>query len=87
MTVDGFVSHLALAYRRPCVTLFGPTNANHWHLATEWSEAVYEGNDPATKNKSLDAVPAARVIECANRWLEKLKRAPVAPPLAPNAGS
>jgi ADP-heptose:LPS heptosyltransferase len=87
MTVDGFMSHLALAYRKPCVTLFGPTNANHWHLGTEWSEAVYDGGDPAAKNKSLDAVPAERVVERVNRWLEKLSPAPASPLHAPSADS
>jgi ADP-heptose:LPS heptosyltransferase len=87
MTVDGFISHLALAFRKPCVTLFGPTNANHWHLATEWSEAIYEGNNPAAKSKSLEGVPTNRVIESTDRWLERVMRAPIDPPPAPSAGS
>lgn len=87
MTVDGFMSHLALACRKPCVTLFGPTNANHWHLATEWSEAVYDGDNPAAKNKSLEAVSASRVVERAGCWLDKLRRAPAPLRPEPSAGS
>jgi ADP-heptose:LPS heptosyltransferase len=30
-TVDGFASHLATAFQKPCMTIFGPTNVNHWH--------------------------------------------------------
>lgn len=87
MTVDGFMSHLALAFRKPCVTLFGPTNANHWHLATEWSEALYAGDNPAAKNKRLEAISAERVIECAARWLGQLKQAPTLRRPEPSAGS
>lgn len=87
ITVDGFISHLAMAFRRPCVTLFGPTNANHWHLTTEWSEALYAGENPAAREKSLEAVSAERVIECAARWLEKIRRAPIPRWSEPIAGS
>lgn len=87
VTVDGFMSHLALAYRKPCVTLFGPTNANHWHLETEWSQAVYDGNNPAAKNKNLEALSAQKVIEYVNQWLEKLKKGSVPPRSQPSACS
>lgn len=72
LTVDGFMSHLALAYRKPCVTLFGPTNANHWHVASDWSEAIYDGDKASAKTKTLEAIPAARVIEAAERWLARM---------------
>lgn len=87
MTVDGFMSHLALAFRKPCVTLFGPTNANHWHLTTPWSEALYAGDNPAAKNKSLEALSADIVIECAARWLVKLRQAPIPQRLEPTVGN
>ncbi len=73
LTVDGFMSHLALAYRKPCITLFGPTNANHWHLATQWSEAIYDGEKASAKTKTLEAIPAVRVIESAGRWLSQAR--------------
>ncbi len=56
LTVDGFVSHLAQAYRRPCVTLFGATNANHWHIETEHSKAVFEGENPLSKTKTMEGI-------------------------------
>lgn len=72
MTVDGFMSHLALAYRKPCTTLFGPTNANHWHITTEWSEAIYAGDKASAKDKTLEAILVSRVTEAAERWLRRL---------------
>lgn len=71
LTVDGFMSHLALACRKPCLTLFGPTNANHWHTASEWSEAIYDGDKASAKTKTLEAIPAVRVMEAAERWLAR----------------
>ncbi len=88
LTVDGFMSHLALAYRKPCVTLFGPTNANHWHAASEWSEAIFDGDQASSKTKTLDAMPASRVTDAVERWLGTLSgRAPASPLPLPSAGS
>lgn len=60
LCVDGFISHLAMAYRRPCVTVFGPTNASHWHLTTPWS-AVVQGR-PAQGKPRMGDVSAADMM-------------------------
>lgn len=69
LTVDGFVSHLAQAYRKPCVTLFGATNANHWHIETDHSKAVFEGSDPRSKTKTMEGIPVERVWSVAEPML------------------
>ncbi len=70
LCVDGFVSHVAMAFRRPCVTLFGPTNVNHWHLATPISEAI------STKlgipgDKTAEDTACQDLMSRADRWLAK----------------
>lgn len=57
LCVDGFVSHVAMAYRKPCVTVFGPTQVHHWHLNTPWSAAV-QGRPAQGKPQMSDATPA-----------------------------
>lgn len=34
LTVDGFASHLASAFNKPVLSLFGPTDPSHWHYPT-----------------------------------------------------
>jgi ADP-heptose:LPS heptosyltransferase len=68
LCVDGFVSHLAMAFRRRCITLFGPTNVNHWHLTTPHSEAVFAGCD-GKGNRHLANVTSLEMIERINPWL------------------
>jgi ADP-heptose:LPS heptosyltransferase len=71
LCVDGFVSHLAMAFRRKCVTLFGPTNVNHWHLSTPCSEAVFARRDGKGKLQTAN-VASHEMIECIKPWLGAL---------------
>lgn len=71
LCVDGFVSHVAMAYRKPCITVFGPTNVNHWHLNTPWSAAVQ--GDSAQRKPQMADVSAADMIPPLERLLA-LKR-------------
>lgn len=74
-TVDGFVSHLALAFRRPCLTLFGPTNVNHWHYACPSTCAVYPGNDPgAAKGRNITDITIDAMQEKSEAWLRAINR-------------
>lgn len=69
--VDGFVSHVAMAYRKPCITIFGPTNVNHWHLDTPWSAAV-QGR-PAQGKPQMSDVSAPAMFPHLGRLLEQSK--------------
>jgi ADP-heptose:LPS heptosyltransferase len=73
LAVDGFVSHLASAFRRPCMTFFGPTNVNHWHLTTPMSRAVFPGDDPgAAKGRQImDLVSEGLPIQVED-WLKQV---------------
>jgi ADP-heptose:LPS heptosyltransferase len=62
LAVDGFVSHLASAFLRPCMTFFGPTNVNHWHLPTPMSSAVFLGS-------YLGVAKAPQIIDLASESL------------------
>ena len=71
LCVDGFVSHLAMAFRKKCITLFGPTNFNHWHLTTPCSVAVFAGGD-RTENSHITDVTSLEMIDKINLWLGQL---------------
>lgn len=74
-TVDGFVSHLASAFRRPCLTLFGPTNVNHWHHTSPSTCAVYPGNDPgAAKGRQVADITIDTMLERSAAWLRAINR-------------
>lgn len=72
LAVDGFVSHLAAAFRRPCVTLFGPTNVNHWHLSTPWACAVYTGDPGAAKKRTMDSITVEHMLSQTEGWLKEI---------------
>lgn len=73
-TVDGFVSHLASAFRRPCLTLFGPTNVNHWHFASPITCAAYPGSDPgAAKGRKINDISIEAMLERSDAWLHQVK--------------
>ncbi|MBE2285084.1 MAG: glycosyltransferase family 9 protein [Prosthecobacter sp.] len=73
LAVDGFVSHLVSAFGRPCMTFFGPTNVNHWHLTTPISRAVFPGIDPgAAKGRRIaDLVPEELPVQVED-WLKQV---------------
>jgi len=59
LTVDGSASHLAAAFGTPAVTLFGPTNPDHWHRPGPQHLAVCApvGGDPAPILRDFDPAP------------------------------
>ncbi len=74
-TVDGFVSHLATAFRHPCMTLFGPTNVNHWHFAAPTTCALYAGGDPAAaKGRKITDITIDSMLERSEAWLRGINR-------------
>lgn len=40
LCIDGSATHLAAAFKRKSVTLFGPTNSTSWHATTERSRLI-----------------------------------------------
>jgi ADP-heptose:LPS heptosyltransferase len=65
LTVDGSASHIAAAYQRKCVTLFGHTSPMHWHRETGHSRAVTTGKilgEPCAKLKLLPEEPVIAAV-------------------------
>jgi ADP-heptose:LPS heptosyltransferase len=71
VTVDGSASHLAQAFARPTVTLFGPTQDQRWHYATTLNECLTARQFSADqKNGPASLVPVASVIEALMRIMQ-----------------
>jgi ADP-heptose:LPS heptosyltransferase len=69
LTPDGSASHIAAAFRRKCVTLFGHTDATHWHRETAYSRAIITGNIIGKPFPRLEFLPEEPVIEAViNLW-------------------
>lgn len=60
LTIDGAASHLAQAFSRPSVTLFGPTSLANWHRPSKDNVAVQAAADKEgnrhMRDLSVDAV-------------------------------
>jgi ADP-heptose:LPS heptosyltransferase len=63
LTVDGAISHLAQALKRPCLTMFGPTNPIHWHYDSQLSVALWAGDYSVDKKPHLDALPNGDIVD------------------------
>jgi ADP-heptose:LPS heptosyltransferase len=64
VTVDGSASHLAQAFGRPVVTIFGPTQDQRWHFSTPKHKHLAARNFcPEGKEGPAALVPTAAVIE------------------------
>ena len=64
LCVDGSSSHLAAAFRRPAVTLFGPSNPLHWHFPAPYSQAL-DARDFVRENKpAASKIPPEAVVDC-----------------------
>lgn len=73
LAVDGFVSHLVSAFGRPCMTFFGPTNVNHWHLTTPLSRAVFPASDPgAAKGRQIMDLELENLPTQVEDWLKQV---------------
>ena len=64
LCIDGSATHIAAAFRRPCVTLFGPTNPLHWHYHSTLSTLIdarrfVDHHNPPTASIPVEPVTAA----------------------------
>ena len=65
LTVEGSASHIAAAFERRCLTLFGHTNAVCLHRETAYSRAVLTGDVIGIESARLFLLPHEPVIEAA----------------------
>jgi ADP-heptose:LPS heptosyltransferase len=65
LTIDGSASHIAAAFRRRCLTLFGHTNARCLHRETAYSRALVTGDLIGIQSSRLLLLPHEPVIEAA----------------------
>lgn len=63
LTVEGSAGHIAAAFKRRCLTLFGHTNAVCLHRETAYSRAVLTGDVIGTESPRLFLLPPEPVIE------------------------
>lgn len=72
LCIDGSVTHIAAAFRRPCVTLFGPTNPVHWHSPSEHTELVSARQFTNEAPYSMSDIPIDAVVKSAlNLWAQE----------------
>lgn len=69
VTVDGSASHLAAAWQRPCVTLFGPTDPVEWHSPRP-NQIALHGDRPCIADRFAGDVTPARAAEAAGSALK-----------------
>jgi ADP-heptose:LPS heptosyltransferase len=62
LTVDGSASHIAAAFQRKCVTLFGHTDPAHWHWPTEYSRSILTSKIVGVPNAKLVLLPEEPVV-------------------------
>jgi ADP-heptose:LPS heptosyltransferase len=63
LTPDGSASHIAAAFKRRCITLFGHTDSTHWHRETAFSQAIITGNIIGKAFPRLELLLEEPVIE------------------------
>jgi len=61
VTVEGSAGHIAAAYKRKCVTLFGHTSLTHLHRSTAYSRAIDTGEILGERCR-LERLPEEPVI-------------------------
>ncbi len=77
LSCDTAVVHLAAAFRRPQVALFGPTNPYHWRprheraviLSAAQPETPLTTFDPKMKGAATEHIPTTTVLRAAERLL------------------
>jgi hypothetical protein len=71
VTVDGSASHLAQAFGRPVVTIFGPTQDQRWHYATPRHECLSARHFSIDKkNAPASLVPVSSVMDALARVIQ-----------------
>jgi ADP-heptose:LPS heptosyltransferase len=61
LCVDGSAGHIAAAFGRPTLTLFGPSNPVHWHWPTARHRRVSALDYSNERHPSADAVPPTAI--------------------------
>jgi ADP-heptose:LPS heptosyltransferase len=61
LCIDGSATHLAAAFQRPSVTLFGPTNSSEWHYNSEFSRLIDARHFTDSPAPGTDAIPVDAV--------------------------
>ncbi len=72
LCVDGSSSHLAPAFGRPSISLFGNTPHLVWHLSTSLSSLLAPPTDAPLHDKSINEIPTDSVIQLAQQKLDRL---------------
>lgn len=63
LCIDGSSSHLAAAFGKPVITLFGPSSPLHWHFSTPNSKAIDARlYCPSEKRPAVSNIPPTAVI-------------------------
>jgi len=70
LCVDGSASHLAAAFGKPTLTLFGPTNPIHWHCPGPATLRLAAQDFCAEARPPVDAIPVAAVGAAIDRLRE-----------------
>ncbi len=70
LCVDGSASHIAAAFGRPTLTLFGPTKQAHWHYATARSKGLSAADFTVERKPPVAAIPVAAVFAAARQLLD-----------------
>lgn len=70
LTIDGSASHLAAAFGRRVLTLFGPTNPVHWHLPTKLSQALAAASYVGDRRPPVAAIPVDAVFAAARQLID-----------------
>lgn len=70
LTVDGSASHLAAAFGRRVLTLFGPTNPSHWHYPSVRSKRLAASDYLSERHPPVVAIPVDAVFQAATDLLE-----------------
>jgi ADP-heptose:LPS heptosyltransferase len=69
LCIDGSAAHLAAAFRRPSLTLFGPSHPIHWHYPALNSLMIDARCFVAENKPAVTHIPVGAVIEaCCSLW-------------------
>jgi ADP-heptose:LPS heptosyltransferase len=84
--VDTAAAHVASAFDRPALVLFGPTNPFHWyprhqlgHVLRAGADASYQPLDPREPGRPMSDLSTQTVIDAMESFLNRWGEAPVGP--------
>ena len=69
LCIDGSANHLAAAFQRPSVSLFGSSNPLHWHFPSPIATLLDARNYVQEEKPAVVNIPVESVLEAAtNAW-------------------